>query len=197
MKKLILILPLLFGTLLYGQSENGIHQGMVRFQGTAAMGFETSNKVYENGEQRYYVYGEVEYLLSDHLGINGAFFANLGSSEKIVLTRAADPSEDGYVHSTFAGPIYHFLPQQALDLYVGIQPGFSYSTVHTTAANDGVISESQFGPAGSVLTGAAYYGSFFHLFAQARYVASPFSSNSAQRNFNDLRLCIGLGFNFN
>lgn len=196
MKKLILILPLLFGTLLFGQSEDGVHQGMVRFQGTVALGFDTNKQVYAKGEQRYYIYGEFEYLLNDHIGLNGSIFANLGSSQRVSLVTETAPQEDGYVHSVFTGPVYHFLPNQAFDLFVGVQPGFSYLKVHHAEPYD-LITSTQFGPTGSIFGGAAYYGSFFHLFAQARYVASPFMNNLAQRNFNDLRLCIGLGFNFN
>ena len=194
MRKLILILPLLFGAFLQGQSAEGVHDGMFRFQGTLALGLAPSKLM--RSEQRYYIYGELEYLLDDHWGLNGSVFANLGSSEKVKLFGGGEV-EDGYIHSILAGPVYHFFPNQAFDLHAGIQPGISLTRMVYNSPLDAVIEDNQISPTASGFVGAAYYGSFFHLFAQARYVNSVFSSNDAYRRFNDLRLCIGLGFNFN
>jgi hypothetical protein len=194
MKKFALTLTMLFGAMLFGQSDPGIHQGMVRFQGTLALGLSPAKL--KSPEQRYYIYGELEYLFSDHWGFNGASFANLGSSEKAMLF-GGDVVEDGYIHSILVGPVYHFFPDQAFDLHLGFQPGFSLTSMTFNSPSDAVIKESQISPTASPFLGVAYYGSFFHLFGEARWIQANYSSRLMQRSFSDLRLCIGLGFNFN
>ncbi|MFN8394525.1 MAG: hypothetical protein U0176_07625 [Bacteroidia bacterium] len=183
---------MLLCTQAFAQKKEGIHKGMFRTQGTVALGIDI-NKVTK--EQRYYIYGESEYLLSDHIGVNGSAWFNIGSSEHRLIPLGT-PEEEGYVHSALAGPVFHAFSNQPLDLYVGIQPGFSLTVARTVAPFDGVQESIQLSPTATVHGGVAYYGSFFHLFAQARYVRTQHTNINDIRQFNDLRLCIGLGFNF-
>lgn len=194
MKKLSIGLVLiLLGIQAFAQKKEGIHKGMFRTQGTVALGIDINKNT---KEQRYYIYGEAEYLLSDHIGVNGSVWANLGSSERRLIPLGT-PEEEGYVHSILAGPVFHAFTGRPLDLYVGIQPGFSLTVARTIAPFDGVQETMQLSPTATVHGGVAYYGSFFHLFAQARYVRTQHTTLNDIRQFSDLRLCIGLGFNFN
>jgi hypothetical protein len=192
-KMLLLLLPLCAGPWAHGQKGDGIHQGMLRVQGTLALGIDTRRVT---GEQRYYIYGEGEYLLSDHIGMNGSIWANVGSST-LRFVGLGQPEEEAFIHSILAGPVFHLWSDRPLDLFAGIQPGFSLTQERTTFFTHGVRLENQFGPTASVFGGAAYYGSFFHLFVQARYVRAQHISYYVLHPMNDLRLCIGLGFNIN
>jgi hypothetical protein len=192
-KIVLLLLPLCAGPWAHGQKGDGIHQGMVRVQGTLAVGIDTRSVT---GEQRYYIYGEGEYLLSDHIGVNGSIWANVGSN---TLRYVGDgpPKEEAFVHSILAGPVFHLFANRPLDVFAGIQPGFSLTQERSIFYVDPTRPDRQFGPTASVFGGAAYYGSFFHLFVQARYVRAQHISYTVLHPMNDLRLCIGLGFNIN
>jgi hypothetical protein len=195
MKKLLILLPIFWATVCFGQKSQGIHPWMVRVQGTVAMGLDI-NKV--KPEQRYYVYGEGEVLVSDHIGVNGAVWYNLGSSERRFFSFGdPDGAEDLKVHSILAGPVFHAFANQPIDLFAGIQPGFSLTTAKYNTPVDGVETNLQISPTASVHGGVAFYGSFFHVFAQARYLRTQHFSLRERQPLNDLRLCIGLGFNFN
>ena len=62
MRKLLLVLPLLMSLSLFAQKKEGIHKGLIRVQGTVGLGISKM-------EMRYYVLGELEGCISDHLGI--------------------------------------------------------------------------------------------------------------------------------
>lgn len=187
------LLLVLIGVQAFAQKQEGIHKGMFRAQGTVAIGIDIHKYT---KEQRYYIYGEGEYLLSDHIGVNGSAWFNIGSSVHR-LVPLGTPEEEGKVHSALAGPVFHAFTGRPLDLYVGIQPGFSLTVARTVSPFDGVQESVQLSPTASFHGGVAYYGSFFHLFAQARYLRTQHTNINDIRQFNDLRLCIGLGFNFN
>ena len=189
MRKLLFLLPMLLGMSLFAQKREGIHQGMIRVQGTVGLGISKQ-------ELRYYVLGELEGCISDHLGINGTVYANLGSDRSAFDIYFSKPAaDDYYVHSVLAGPIYHFLADQPIDVYVGVQPGISLTQLNYMNTAGNVGTEYGVAPTASALTGIAYYGSFFHLFAQARYVGTRHATVQDNSPLRDLRLAIGLGFN--
>jgi hypothetical protein len=191
MKKLWILLPILLSLQLAAQKEVGIHQGLWRVQGTVGLGI-------SKPELRYYVLGELEGLISDHVGINGTVYANLGSDRSAFDIFFSPPkADDYYVHSVLAGPIYHFISNKPIDLYAGFQPGLSLTQLNFLYPDNAVGTEWSAAPTASVLTGVAYYGSFFHLFAQARYVATRHATIRANTPLRDIRLAIGLGFNIN
>jgi hypothetical protein len=191
MKKLLIILPILLSMSLMAQKKEGIHRGLVRVQGTVGLGI-------SKPELRYYFIGELEGCVSDHIGINGTTYTNFGSDRSAFDIYTVKPkADDFYVHSVLTGPIYHFLTDQPLDVYVGIQPGLSLTQFNYLNRAGAVQTEWGVAPTTSALTGVAYYGSFFHLFAQARYVATRHATLVDNRPLRDLRLAIGLGFNIN
>lgn len=180
--------------------EAGIHKGMYRTTATFA-------PAYDGIEWKYYVLGESEYLLTDNLGLLGAVYVQAGSSEQDAanwLTDCCaynDGQADYYAHNLFFGPKYHFLTNQPLDIYVGIQPGLTFfhtreyeyrvseTTTRIAAAHQAVE------PNGSAQLGVAYYGKLFHLYGQTRYVMGRHDSEAYSLNLNDWRFSFGLGFN--
>lgn len=179
--------------------ETGIHENMLLTNLTFSLG--------NNGtEWKYYVYTSAEWMLTDHFGIEGGAFFNVGSTEMDavdLLTGCCainDGQADYYTHNLFFGPNYHFFTRKSIDLYAGFHPGltlfyapdFSYQRSGETNLSP---SHTAVTPAGSALAGVAYYAKFFHVFGQARYVMSRYDSQQFQAQLNDFRLAFGLGFN--
>ena len=202
MKRIALILFLLFCSVgLKAQQPVGVGKGMIRTQGTYVFGF-------DGLETKYYINGGAEYMLTDNIGWNGNLSANIGSSKQdavLFLTDCCKPDdeiEDYYVHSLFFGPYYHFLPNKRIDLYAGIQPGMSlfhapeYQYQVSSTETRTALTTNAVLPNASAVAGVAYYGSFFHLFGNARFVTGSVHNQTYKANLNELRLAFGLGFNF-
>ncbi len=179
----LLILPTHF-------QAQGIHKGMIITQATLAGGLAK-----ENGEwdSRFYIYGESEYLATDHLGINGSVYANMGSTHDFF----PDPiSGDVFYHSLFFGPNYHFISGKPLDLYVGCQPGLSLLRPGPTESFILLPDFTGLAPNASLNLGAAWYGSFFHFYTQVRGITGLYANEYYRVPLHEIRLCFGLGFNF-
>lgn len=184
-------LLMLLGGSMYGQQ--GVHAGMVRVQGTFALGVLNGSE-----ETRSYIYGEAEGMLDDHVGFNGGLWAQVGSSKDEYSEAEAIGRGDVLVHSLFAGPQYHFLPGRAIDVYVGLQPGLHLvSQPAVELDGEPLDAGSHLVPGASVNTGVAWYGSFFHLFGQMRGVWGEYVSGPRRYGISEVRVCFGLGFNFN
>jgi hypothetical protein len=198
MEKLIrlLLCILILSTLLSGSTgalqAQGVHAGMARVQGTLALGLLNKSQ-----ELRYYLYGEGEYLLDDHWGLNGAVYAQMGSSKQ-EFSDNVSPSGGNYLtHSLFSGPVYHFRPNTPLDVYVAVQPGIHLTQSPRVEYPFGITFPQAYDihPAASLNVGAAYYGSFFHLFAQLRAVTGHNLKAGTVYGLAELRPTFGLGFN--
>ncbi|MCB9234013.1 MAG: hypothetical protein H6581_20320 [Bacteroidia bacterium] len=197
-KGILLLLALVLGFSVSGWSQAGVHKNMVQVQGTFGVG----NNFHE---WKYYVYGDLGFMASDHIEINGVIFANLGSSAND-LTGVAEyisPNlfgQDYRTHSLFFGPRYHFMPNQPFDVYALVQPGVTLVHTQTVQSVGGFAAEparNGLAPVFSVGGGLAYYGSFFHLFGETRFVAGGYYNEAYSIPLNEIRLAFGLGFNFN
>lgn len=193
MEKLIrgCVLLLLLGCMA-GTKAQGVHQGMVRAQGTLAAGVLNSS-----AEIRFYVYGELECMLDDNIGINGAAYGQVGSSKDEFDASVAPEGGDYFTHSIFVGPVYHFKPNSPLDLYAAIQPGLHMTKspgVSFATGND-YPEAYEFFPSASVNVGIAYYGSFFHVFGQLRALTGQNLKPGTVYGIGELRPTFGLGFN--
>lgn len=169
-------------------AQNGIHQGMIRVQGTFALGQD-----FEMEEQRYYIYGEAEYLPTRSIGVNGGIYGMVASN-----TRPDHPDfeqKDTYIHNMFFGPAFHFNPESRVDPYVMVQPGVAF--VHGPVWNKefDVVDRMGLAPVGSLTAGISYYGSFFHLNAQIRALTGTYADQYFQFGLSELRASFGLGFN--
>jgi hypothetical protein len=178
--------------MLPSMNAQGIHRGMLRTQGTLAAGI-----VNRSEEIRYYVYGELEYLLDDHVGFNGAIYGQVGSSKQEFPELIAPDGGDYFTHSVFAGPIYHFRQDTPLDLYVGLQPGLHLTQSPFVNQAWGIQYQESWSlsPSASALAGIAYYGSFFHVFGQLRALTGQNVKAGTLYGIAELRPTFGLGFN--
>jgi hypothetical protein len=186
-------LALLWAGFAHAQQPGGVHAGMVRVQATYALGLLNAAR-----EQRYYLYGDAEAMVNDHLGVDGGIYVQLGSSQReIGVGIDGKGGWDMRAHTLLFGPNYHFRPQRVVDVYAGVQPGLH---LVVQPAQDGILPVARHiavAPAASAVAGIAWYGSFFHLFGQARGIWGQGVTGAAQYGITELRLSFGLGFNFN
>jgi hypothetical protein len=175
----------------HGQSA-GVHAGLVRVQGTLALGLMNSSH-----ELRYFVYGEGEYLVDDQIGLNGAVYAQVGSSHDEFAGSVAPQGGDYFSHSLFSGPVFHLRPNSPLDVYVALQPGLHLTRSPRLEYPFGIgFPESwSISPSASMNFGVAYYASFFHLFAQVRALTGQNLKAGSEYGIGELRPTFGLGFN--
>ncbi len=178
MKKL-LILTLLFisvNTVAQKKPGPGIRKGMLRAEGSLCYG--------SGNNARYFLQGELEYLVHNRVGLNGMTYINIGP----------DGIYPKSYHSIFSGPAFHFPMSKQMDVSVALQPGLSFvkdaGSIENSAVNEMI-------PNTSIMGGLAYYGSFFHLFFQMRANAAYTNDTAERQNLSDLRMSFGLGWNLN
>ena len=160
------------------QRVEGINQGLLRFQGSLAYGFLNPH--------RNFTFGDAEFLVTDHIGINGGSYLQQGSAKPDQL----------FATMSLFGPIWHFTPRQRWDFYAGFQPGFiSTDTVELTKKTKVSRDDLNATPAGSICGGVAWYGSFFHAFAQLRMVGASLTNKDYHSRYSDVLIAFGLGFN--
>lgn len=177
--KVFLILSLLFITSVTVAQKKpgpGIRKGMLRAEGSLAYG---SGK-----DARYFLQGELEYLVHNRVGLNGMSYFNIGPSGNYPKS----------VHTIFSGPAFHFPMSKQMDFSLAVQPGLSF--VHDAGSKEhSAVSEMI--PNSSVMGSIAYYGSFFHIFFQMRANAAYTNDTAERQNLSDLRMSFGLGWNLN
>lgn len=177
--KRILIFILLFisiNSIAQKKPGPGIRKGLLRAEGSLAYGSGNSS--------RYYLQGELEYLVHNRVGLIGMTYINIGPSGNY-------PNS---VHTVFSGPAFHFPMSKQMDVSLALQPGLSFVKDKGSIENSAV---SEMVPNTSIMGGLAYYGSFFHLFFQMR-ANSAYTNDTAERqNLSDLRISFGLGWNLN
>ncbi len=177
--KHILILALLFisfDSMAQKKPGPGIRKGMLRAEGSLCFG--------SGVNARYFVQGELEYLVHNRVGLNGMTYFNIGPA-------GIYPKS---VHSVFSGPAFHFPMSKQLDLSLAIQPGLSFVKDKGSFENSAI---SEMVPNTSIMGGLAYYGSFFHVFFQMRANAAYTNDTVERQNLSDLRMSFGLGWNLN
>lgn len=178
-----------------GSYAQGPRKGMVRTQGSLGLGID-----WRTGESRYYLWGDAEYLLTDHIGLNGALLLQAGSSEFELPLNPSPGQErdiDLATHFTFFGPNWHFFPDRPLDVFVGFQPGWAFSQIpsHTDAVLLQRPSATLFGPAASIHGGVAYYGSIFHVYTDVRVMGATARDVNYETRIGQVMASFGLGFN--
>ena len=154
----------------------GIRKGMLRAESSLAYG---SGK-----DARYFLQGELEYLVHNRVGLNSMAYINIGPAGNYPKS----------VHTLFSGPAFHFPMSKQMDFSLAIQPGLSFVKDAGTLENSAV---SELIPNSSIMGGVAYYGSFFHLFFQMRANSAYTNDTKVRQNLSDLRVSFGLGWNLN
>ena len=177
--KRVLILVLLFisvNALAQKKAAPGIRKGMLRTEGSLCYGSGTN--------ARYFLQGELEYLVHNRVGLNGMTYFNIGP---------AGIYPKSY-HTVFSGPAFHFPMSKQMDVSLALQPGLSFvkdgGSVENSAVNEMI-------PNTSIMGSLAYYGSFFHVFFQMRANAAYTNDTVERQNLSDLRMSFGLGWNLN
>ena len=155
---------------------SGVRKGLLRAEGSLAYG---------SGENsRYFLQGELEYLVHNRVGINSMSYISIGP---------AGIYPGGY-HTIFSGPTFHFPMSKQLDFSLAAQPGLSFVSAKKTEENAAI---NEIVPNSSLMGTMAYYGSFFHVFFQMRANAAYINDVKERQNLSDLRLSFGLGWNLN
>ena len=177
--------------------SQGPEKGTILFQGSFAAGLDLVEK-----DTRFYVWGDLGYMVTDQIGVNGAILFQAGSNipefPQILLPGSAR-DRDLRTHYLLFGPEWHFRPGKPLDVYASFQPGLALSHIpdHLDPVF-GVREEmNMLSPVASVNGGIAYYGSIFHVFASTRIVAGGSSNVFYQVRIAEIMPSFGLGFNIN
>ena len=169
-------------------AQNVPNAGLIRAQATFAVGKDT----WLEGAKPY-LYTELEVMPDDHVGIAGSTFIQL-SNLSTVNSNATVNTEFGYVtHHLFFGPMWHFRPDQPFDVHVGLQPGFT--AINQTFGNAFALGTWEVAPSVAGTAGVAYYGSFFHVFAQAKVLSGYHAGADHRGSLTEGMLTAGLGWN--
>jgi hypothetical protein len=188
-RRLFTVLLALTTLSLHAQDESGrfVHQGLLRAQGTIAVGFMHSD--FKN----IYFHGDIGYHVSDDIELRGDGYFSMGS--------IGDSTKFNMNHSIFSGGFYHFKTDGKLDPYVGLQPGIGISEYlysSTDVNGEQIISEKAFSPLIGTVVGINYYGpKIFHLFMNVRFVHGKHISNLGSYFLDEFRISFGLGWNLN
>jgi hypothetical protein len=160
-----------------------IRKGLLRVQGTICPAYLISEK-----ESTFYLHGNLEGYVSPKISFAGEVYYSLGNP-------SGNNSIFEFNHSLFFGSSYHFTKKNN-DLYIGIQPGLSFTK---NAASEENFGPTQMGvnPLLSSLIGYNFYvNKFFHFFLQSRVVFGQHNFD-VRRDLSEFRFSAGLGFNIN
>ena len=132
----------------------------------------------------FYLHGTITGYLSPRLSMSGDGYYYLGS--------LSSTSSFDYHHAFFFGPSWHF-PTNNHDLYVGLQPGLSFTKLHEDE-HETLKTHMGVNPMLSMVAGYNFFiNGVFHFFLQTRYVLGEHHYDRAE-NLSELRLSGGLGF---
>lgn len=176
----------------------GPRKGMIRTQGSLAAGSD-----FRTGDSRYYLWGDTEYLLTDHVGVDGALILQAGSSQNEFPMNPLPGIErdvDLATHYSLFGLNWHFMPDRPVDVFVGFQPGWAVSQIpaHQDPWLLDMPEQTLLGPVASIHGGVAYYGSIFHVYSDLRLIGGSGGKSVAYDvRIGEVMASFGLGFNIN
>ena len=170
------------------EKKQFIHKGLLRAQATISPG------ILLKGSSTISVHGGLEYYVADNVSIRSDGYYFLKDDQNIFSLN----------HSIFSGASYHFKTKNHFDPYFALEPGIAV-TKKTQSMFDCVQGTfgcpSTGGTSTNPLISSAvgfnfYFQSWFHLFAEARYLSGKHLSNArTPRSLNELRFSFGLGWN--
>lgn len=165
------------------QDASIIRPGLIRTQLTISPSYMFSDK-----QSYFYLHGNLEGYLEKNISLAGEGYFSLGNT-------ASDKSIFDYNHSMFFGINWHFTKKNN-DLYVGIQPGLSFTKLNT-AENNLTNMTNGINPLFSSVVGYNFYlNKIFHFFLQSRILVGQHSYDIS-KDLTELRFSAGLGFNIN
>lgn len=161
------------------QEDNYATAGLLRAQLTISPSRALAQK-----ESYFYLHGNVAGYLSSRLSVSGDGYYYLGS--------LSSTSSFDYHHTALFGPSWHF-PMNNHDLYVGLQPGLSFTKLQA-GKNETLKTHMGVNPMLSMVAGYNFFvNGVFHFFIQTRYVFGEHNYDRPE-NLSELRLSAGLGF---
>ena len=168
----------------FAQTYN--YKGILRATATFASGYMPKENI-----TNIYLTGELEYYPSENISIRGesAFFIN-------TISEKFKPFD--YNHALLTGVLFHFKPNNALDPYLGIQPGIALTRTNIIPFGYD-NNHAAFNPLYCITGGINYYATrFFHLFVNLKYINGKHLSDApSPLSLNEFRFSFGLGFNVN
>lgn len=136
----------------------------------------------------FYLHGNLEGFLEDNVSLSGEGYLSLGNTSSV-------KSKFDYNHSLFCGINWHFTRKNN-DLYIGIQPGLSFTKL-SSVENNLATTSNGVNPLFSTVVGYNFYlNKFFHFFLQSRLVIGKHGYDMS-KNLSELRFSAGLGFHIN
>ncbi len=138
----------------------------------------------DSKNQPFYFHGILEGYTSEKISFvgEGSFYLGDLSSNEVFR----------FNNSIFAGFNWHLFKDGSSDLFVGLQPGISFTMLSEQTSNDRLAVN----PVSSFNLGYNYFmNEYFHFFVLGKVVLGRHSSYSYQ-SLNELRISAGLGFSF-
>lgn len=176
MGKKIMCTLLIFASIhLYGQELD--RDGLIKGTLTISPAFMLDSK-----SQPFYFHGILEVYTSEKISFAGEGSFYLGElNENPIFS---------YNNSIFAGFNWHPLKNGSSDLFIGIQPGLSFTKLSQYSDQDRI----GINPVTSINFGYNYFmNEYFHFFVMAKTVLGKHSSYAYQ-SLNEFRISAGLGF---
>lgn len=175
-KKIILLLCLIL-TSVYSYSQEFQKEGLLKAYLTISPAM-----MLENESQPFYFHGNLEGYTSSTISLAGDGYFYLGDLNENGLFR--------YHNSLFAGFNWHILGQGAADLFIGAQPGISF----TTLRSQGKEQRQGINPLASLNVGFNHFlNEYFNFFILGKTVFGRHATHEAH-SLNEVRLSAGLGF---
>lgn len=173
-KKIILLMVLASS---FVRSQEVSRSGLIK--GTLTISPAT---LLDSKNQPFYFHGILEGYTSEKISFigEGSFYLGDLSSNEVFR----------YNNSIFAGFNWHLLKDGSSDLFVGLQPGISFTLLSVQSSSNRMAVN----PVTSLNLGYNYFmNEYFHFFVLSKVVLGKHSSYSYQ-SLNELRLSAGLGF---
>lgn len=165
------------------QDASIIRPGLIRAQLTLSPSYMFSSK-----QSNFYFHGNLEGFLEKNISLAGEGYFSLGN------TFSDKPIFD-YNHSAFFGINWHFT-KETNDLYIGIQPGLSFTKLNADENNQANTTNGMNPLFSSVVGYNFYLNKIFHFFLQSRIVVGQHSYDIS-KDLTEFRFSAGLGFNIN
>jgi hypothetical protein len=135
-----------------------------------------------NSDQPFYFHGNLEGYTSEKISLAGDGYFYLGELNEQGAFR--------FHNSLFAGFNWHPLKDGSSDLFLGIQPGITFTTL-SSEPND---SKTAINPVVSFNVGYNYFvNDYFNFFVLGKTILGQHTTY-AVRSLNEFRLSAGLGF---
>jgi len=183
--KYIFLSLLLISTITVSNAQDGsmIRPGLIRAQLTLSPSY-----MFSDQQSYFYLHGNLEGFLEKNISLAGEGYFSLGNTSSNMLVF-------DFNHSMFFGISWHFT-KRTNDLYIGIQPGLSFTKLNASE-NNLINTTKGTNPLFSSIIGYNFYlNKVFHFFIQSRFVVGQHSYDIS-KNLTELRFSAGLGFNIN